>query len=161
MSRRAYIGLGANLGEPALQVQQALQHMQSLGSVIAVSPLYRSVPMGPSDQPDYCNAACVLDSALAPMALLESLLSIERACGRIRDGQRWGPRRLDLDLLHVEGFSCDVPGLTLPHPGIAQRNWVLWPLADIAPLLVVPGVGRIDTAAAAIGREGLAPWQHG
>lgn len=158
MRRRAYIGLGANLGSPARQLRAAIDGIAQLGDLLAVSPLYRSAPMGPADQPDYCNAACVLDTDLTPPQLLEALLRIERACGRVRDGQRWGPRRLDLDLLHVEGVLWSSDELTLPHPGIALRNWVLWPLLDVAPMLEIPALGAIRTLAESLGREGLSVW---
>lgn len=157
MSLRAHIGLGANLGDPAERVRWALGRVASLGVVLAQSPLYRSAPMGPSDQPDYCNAVCIVQTALEPQALMAGLLAIERETGRIRD-RKWGPRSLDLDLLHVEGFASAADSLRLPHPGIAQRNFVLVPWADIAADLQVPGVGRIGDAAAAIGSAGLAIW---
>ena len=114
--------------------------------------------MGPSDQPDYCNAVCIVESALAPQELMNGLLAIERETGRVRD-RKWGPRSLDLDLLHVEGVESCADSLRLPHPGIAQRNFVLVPWADIAADLQVPGVGRIGDAAALIGSDGLAVWQ--
>lgn len=156
----AYVGLGANLGDPRAQLQTALQAIAQLPDtrIVALSSLYRSAPMGPADQPEYCNAACRLETTLSPRALLEALIDIERAVGRIRGQERWGPRMLDLDLLHVEGVSLDEPGLHLPHPGIMRRNFVLVPLAEVAPNLSIPGLGRIDEAAAGIGRDGLAYW---
>lgn len=154
---RAYIGLGANLGDPPAQIRAALDHLAELGALQAISPFYRSAPMGPSDQPDYCNAVCCLDSALDPEALMAQLLAIERLMGRIRT-VKWGPRTIDLDLLHVEGECRNTASLQLPHPGIGARNFVLVPLADIASDLVIPGIGRVDAAAARIGRAGLAPW---
>jgi 2-amino-4-hydroxy-6-hydroxymethyldihydropteridine diphosphokinase len=159
--RRAHIGLGANLGEPARQLRSALDRIAGLGTIVAVSAFYRTAPMGPGDQPDYCNAVCTIDTVLEPAALLDGLLAIERAHGRVRDGRRWGPRTLDLDLLHVEGVSTDVPALRLPHPGIGDRNFVLVPWADVAPDLVVPGVGRIGDSAVRIGRNGLSRWDGG
>ncbi len=155
---RAYIGLGANLGAPAAQLRAAVAALAGCGEVVAQSPLYRTMPMGPP-QPEYCNAVCVLDTDLPPQDLMQRLLAIERAAGRVRDGSRWGARQLDLDLLHVEGVALDSEALRLPHPGIAQRNFVLVPLADVAPQLEVPGLGRIDALAAKAGREGLQPWQ--
>lgn len=154
---RAYIGLGANLGDPAAQLRWALTRLAQLGSVPSRSQLYRSAPMGPADQPDYCNAVCALDTALDPARLMEALLAIERETGRVRD-RKWGPRTLDLDLLHVEGVELQSEGLCLPHPGIAQRNFVLVPWAEIAPELVVPGVGGIAQAAIRIGGAGLSVW---
>jgi len=159
----AWIGLGANLGDPAAQLSAALAAIAALPQTrcIGVSRYYRSAPMGPADQPDYCNAVCAIETALEPEVLMQALLGIERDAGRIRDGSRWGPRRLDLDLLHVDGVACELPQLRLPHPGIAERNFVLVPLADIAPALNIPGVGCISELASAIGREGLGDWQAG
>ncbi|SFF30509.1 2-amino-4-hydroxy-6-hydroxymethyldihydropteridinediphosphokinase [Fontimonas thermophila] len=155
--RRAYIGLGANLGDPPAQLRAALAAISQLGRLVAVSPFYRSAPMGPAGQPDYCNAACALDTALDAAALMAALLSIERRMGRVRS-EKWGPRTIDLDLLHVEGEVRADADLTLPHPGIGVRNFVLVPLADIAPELWIPGIGGVADAAARIGRQGLAPW---
>lgn len=157
----AYIGLGANLGDPAAQVIAALKAISSTADVqmLAVSSLYRSAPMGPADQPEYCNAVCAVETELEPQELMQQLLEIERGAGRLRDGHRWGARRLDLDLLHVEGVQCDRPQLHLPHPGIAKRNFVLVPLAEIAAELEIPGVGRVAALSANIGREGLDLWQ--
>jgi 2-amino-4-hydroxy-6-hydroxymethyldihydropteridine diphosphokinase len=156
---RAWIGLGSNLSDPPAQIRAALAALAAHPRItlVAQSPLFRSAPLGPSDQPDYCNAACEVDTDLAPPALLEALLAIERAAGRVRDGRKWGPRVLDLDLLHVDGVAVAQPGLTLPHPEIARRNFVLAPLAQIAPDLDIPGVGRVADAARAIGSEGLEP----
>ncbi len=154
----AYIGLGANLGQPAEQVLQALAGLGSCSRVLAQSPLYRTAPLGEPGQPDYCNAACVIDTALTPRQLMDRLLDLERSAGRVRDGRRWAARRLDLDLLHYEGVTLDSPELRLPHPQIGLRNFVLTPLADVAPDLEIPGVGRVADAALALGRAGLQPW---
>jgi 2-amino-4-hydroxy-6-hydroxymethyldihydropteridine diphosphokinase len=154
----AYIGLGANLGDPPAQLRTALRGIEALGRIAAVSPFYRSAPMGPADQPDFCNAVCALDTVLDAPALMDALLAIERGMGRVRT-QKWGPRLIDLDLLHVDGVCCATEMLTLPHPGIAQRNFVLVPWADIAPQAVVPGLGRIDEMARAIDRADLRVWQ--
>lgn len=158
----AFIGLGSNLGDPPERVRAALAAIARIPGtrVLAKSSLYRSAPMGPADQPDYCNAVCQVQTRLAPRELLEALLGIERASGRQRGLDRWGPRRLDLDLLHVEGAILDQPGLRLPHPGLGQRNFVLIPLAEIAPALEIEGVGRIAEAAQRIGRDGLALWDE-
>lgn len=156
----AYVGLGANLGDPAAQLRAALDAMARLPDtrVVTTSRFYRSAPMGPPGQPDYCNAACQLDTALTPRALLDALIAIERAAGRVRGAERWGPRRLDLDLLHVEGVEMNEPGLHLPHPGIAKRNFVLVPLAELAPHLEIRGLGRIADRAREAGTAGLGPW---
>ncbi|TXH05058.1 MAG: 2-amino-4-hydroxy-6-hydroxymethyldihydropteridine diphosphokinase [Nevskiaceae bacterium] len=156
----AYIALGANLGRPDQQVRDALERLSQTEGIglQSCSPLYRSAPLGPADQPDYCNAVCAVETVLTPEALLAELLAQERLAGRVRNGDRWGPRLLDLDLLHVEGVKRETLWLKLPHPEIARRNFVLVPLADIAPALEIPGLGRVDELARDIGRDGLAPW---
>lgn len=157
---RVYLGLGANLGTPAAQVERALALIAALPetTLIARSPLYRSDPVGPAGQPDYCNAACMIDTTLEPLALLDAMQAIEVDAGRIRDGIRWAARLLDIDLLHIEGLSLSTPRLRLPHPHLQERNWVLVPLADFAPTLDIPGLGIVSDLAAAIGRAGLRPW---
>ncbi|MEQ1438644.1 2-amino-4-hydroxy-6-hydroxymethyldihydropteridine diphosphokinase [Fontimonas sp. SYSU GA230001] len=155
--KRAWIGLGANLGDPPAQLRTALDLIAGLGELQAVSPFYRSAPMGPADQPDYCNAVCRLATALAPAQLMQQLLAIERRMGRVRS-RKWGARTIDLDLLHVEGESCDTAELVLPHPGIAARNFVLVPLAELDPELVIPGLGRVVELSDRLGRADLAPW---
>lgn len=157
MSFRAHIGLGANLEAPARRLRWAFAQLSALGEVEATSALFRSAPMGPREQPDFCNAVCILRTALPPPALMDALLGIERAAGRVRE-QRWGPRTLDLDLLHVEGIELQTAELRLPHPGIAERNFVLVPWAQIAAELAVPGVGHVGALAARIGTAGLQPW---
>jgi 2-amino-4-hydroxy-6-hydroxymethyldihydropteridine diphosphokinase len=154
---RAHIGLGANLGDPLTQLRTALAALGTLGQIQAVSPFYRTPPMGPADQPDFCNAVAILRTALAPPALMQALLGIERAAGRVRD-IKWGPRVLDLDLLHVDGFELRTPDLTLPHPGIAQRSFVLKPWADIAPTECIPGVGCVGDLARALDATAIEPW---
>ncbi|MEQ8232075.1 MAG: 2-amino-4-hydroxy-6-hydroxymethyldihydropteridine diphosphokinase [Gammaproteobacteria bacterium] len=144
-TRRAYIGLGSNLDDPAAQVRHALRALDDLPGTrrVAASRLYRNPPMGPQDQPDYVNAVAALDTSLAAEALLSELQGLERAQGRVRGGQRWGPRRIDLDLLVYDTARIDRPGLAVPHPGIAERAFVLVPLAEIAPALDIPGHGPI------------------
>jgi 2-amino-4-hydroxy-6-hydroxymethyldihydropteridine diphosphokinase len=142
----AYIGIGANLGDPVAQVLLACARLaQDVPGtrLIARSRLYRNPPMGPQDQPDYVNAVARIDTQLAPRALLKELQRIEADCGRQRDGTRWGPRLLDLDLLLFGDESVDEPGLRVPHPGIAERDFVLFPLQEIAPRLVIPGHGPV------------------
>ncbi|MGH8539677.1 MAG: 2-amino-4-hydroxy-6-hydroxymethyldihydropteridine diphosphokinase [Stenotrophobium sp.] len=157
---KAYIGLGANLGDPAAQLRAALDALASSPDIrmLAQSRLYRSTAIGLPDQADYCNAACAVETALPPEALFERLLAIERAAGRVRDGRRWGPRVLDLDLLHYEGVTCDTQRLRLPHAEIARRNFVLTPLAEIAPGLVLPELGPVRELALKAGSAGLALW---
>lgn len=155
----AAIGLGANLGDPPAQIREALSALGALPDtrLTAQSRLYRSAPMGPP-QPDYCNAACLLETALPPEDLLAACHRVEAEAGRQRGRTRWVARELDIDLLVYGALVRDTPGLRLPHPGIGERNFVLLPLADIAPELDIPGLGRVEALAAACGREGLAVW---
>jgi 2-amino-4-hydroxy-6-hydroxymethyldihydropteridine diphosphokinase len=142
----AYVGLGSNLGDPQHQVRQALAALGRLPAtrVLAVSALYVTAPVGPQDQPDYVNAAARLETRLTPLELLAGLLAIEAAQGRHRDGTRWGPRTLDLDLLLHGDAELDLPGLRLPHPEIGRRAFVLIPLAEVAPMgLSIPGQGTL------------------
>jgi 2-amino-4-hydroxy-6-hydroxymethyldihydropteridine diphosphokinase len=139
------VGLGSNLDGPANQVETAFGLLEAIDrtTVVAKSSLYRSTPLGGIEQPDFVNAAALLRTELAPRALLEELQAIERARGRERGELQWGPRVLDLDLLVYDGIALDEPGLTVPHPGIAARNFVLLPLREIAPDFRIPGLGRV------------------
>ena len=156
----AYIGLGANLGQPARQVSAAINALTRVPDVILLvqSSLYRSTAIGLPDQADYCNAVCAVETGLNAEALFDALIAIEQAAGRVRDGRRWGPRVLDLDLLHYEGQTQSTARLTLPHPEIAKRNFVLVPLAEIAPDLEIVGVGHVGELANRLGRDGLSLW---
>ena len=146
MSSIAYIGLGSNLEEPVEQLQGAIEALNQNPEieVTAVSHFYRNPPMGPQDQPDYVNAAAEVKVDLGPYELLHVMQSIEDDHGRVRQGERWGPRTLDLDLLLYGEEFLDDPRLTVPHPGISKRPFVLKPLADISPDLVIPGLGSIE-----------------
>ncbi|MGR8919424.1 MAG: 2-amino-4-hydroxy-6-hydroxymethyldihydropteridine diphosphokinase [Gammaproteobacteria bacterium] len=161
MSRRvtAYVGLGSNLDEPAEQLRAALVALRQLPEtrLVAESALYGNPPMGPQDQPDYVNAVAALETGLDARALLAELQAIERARGRVRDGKRWGPRVLDLDLLLYGAEVIAVEGLTVPHPGIAERAFVLVPLAEIAPGLTLPTLGPLDALLAAVDRSSVVP----
>lgn len=154
----AYLGVGSNMDDPAGQVRRALAALAELPStrLIATSRSYSNPPMGPQDQPDYVNAAAGILTQLEPGELLEAMQSLESRLGRVRTpGDKWGPRIIDLDLL-VYGLRVEsTERLTLPHPGISERNFVLFPLRDIAPTLVVPGQGVIARLAAQTGNEGL------
>ncbi len=146
LSQVAYVGLGSNLADPQNQVRQALAALDRLAAtrLLAASALYVTAPVGPQDQPDFVNAVARLSTQLSPMELLAALLTIEAAQGRRRDGTRWGPRTLDLDLLLHGNVELDLPGLRLPHPEIYRRAFVLVPLADVAPLrLPIPGQGTL------------------
>jgi len=141
----AYIGLGSNLENPAGQIQSAHAAIAGLAGVeeLAFSSLYHSSPMGPQDQPDYVNAVMAVTTVLPAMDLLRNLQRIEHEHGRVRKGERWGARTLDLDLLVYGQQQIDLPELTVPHVGIAERAFVLYPLYEIAQELLVPGKGHI------------------
>ncbi|HYK25472.1 MAG TPA: 2-amino-4-hydroxy-6-hydroxymethyldihydropteridine diphosphokinase [Steroidobacteraceae bacterium] len=141
----AYIGIGSNLSEPRAQVLGAFDRIAAIEGVRLVvrSRLYGSSPLGPADQPDYVNAVAGVLTLLTPQALLSELHALERAAGRPAKRERWGPRILDLDLLVYGRERSSEGALTLPHPGILERAFVLYPLADVAPDLDVPGMGRV------------------
>jgi 2-amino-4-hydroxy-6-hydroxymethyldihydropteridine diphosphokinase len=153
----AYVALGSNLDDPRAQVERAFAALESLrGSrLVARSSLYRSAPFGPVAQPDFFNAVAGMLTTLEAREMLEELKSLEQGLGREHPVVRWGPRRIDLDLLVHGAASIDAPGLTLPHPGIAERPFVLVPLAEVAPDLEVPGLGRVRSLAARVGAAGL------
>ena len=141
----AYVGLGSNLAEPRRQVEQAIQKLSELPrtNLLARSKLYATEPWGNRDQPGFVNAVAVLDTQLNARELLDALLSIERQAGRERNGERWGPRILDLDILLYGAARIDEPALHVPHPRLQERAFVLVPLAEIAPLLYIPDAGRV------------------
>jgi 2-amino-4-hydroxy-6-hydroxymethyldihydropteridine diphosphokinase len=141
-----YVGLGSNLDGPVQQIEAAFELLQNIPetSFVARSYLYRSAPFGEVEQPDFVNAAAALLTQLAASDLLAEFQKIERKRGRKRGGPRWGPRTLDLDLLLYSDHVIEEPGLSVPHPGIAERNFVLLPLRDLAPDLIVPGLGRLS-----------------
>jgi 2-amino-4-hydroxy-6-hydroxymethyldihydropteridine diphosphokinase len=155
----AYVGIGSNLAEPRTQVLRAIDRLQGLDGFTLVlrSRLYGSRPLGSTDQPDYVNAVVGGLTDLEPHALLAELRALEQQFGRPRTRPRWGPRVLDLDLLALGRARCDDPQLSLPHPGIPQRNFVLYPLADVAPDLDVPGLGRVAVLKARVSRDGIWP----
>jgi 2-amino-4-hydroxy-6-hydroxymethyldihydropteridine diphosphokinase len=154
--RPAYVAIGSNLNQPRDQVAEAIAHLESLSRtrLEARSRLYTARPMGPQDQPDYVNAAVGLLTTRSPHEVLDALLEIERGMGRIR-AERWGPRVIDLDLVWMVGTGVDDPRLTLPHPGVSRRNFVLYPLSDIAPTLDIPGHGRVLDLKRGLGGDGL------
>ncbi|MCW8890152.1 MAG: 2-amino-4-hydroxy-6-hydroxymethyldihydropteridine diphosphokinase [Sedimenticola sp.] len=152
----AYIGLGSNLDNPVQHVQTALDELRQLpdSRLISCSSLYRSPPMGPADQPDYINAAAALETSLNPHRLLTELQSIEQQHGRKRE-RRWGARTLDLDLLVYGESQLSDEELTVPHPGLAERAFVLYPLQEIANTLMIPGLGAIQSLVAECPLNGL------
>ncbi len=157
VAQKAYIGLGSNLADPAKQIRSATQKIRRFDGVreFAFSSLYHSSPMGPQDQPDYINAVMSVNTSLSAIALLHCLQEIENVHGRIRTGQRWGARTLDLDLLIYGEQKIDQIELTVPHVGIAERAFVLYPLFEISPELVIPGLGSVSALIAQCPREGL------
>lgn len=149
-SWRALIGLGANLGDPRLQLAHAVQELAALPqtALAGVSRLYGSAPVGPQDQPDYLNAVAALDTTLTPHRLLKELQAIENGAGRVRE-RRWGPRTLDLDLLLYADDEIRTPELIVPHPEMVNRAFVLVPLLDIAPDCILPNGAKAANLPAA------------
>ena len=149
---RVYVGLGANLGDREATIRRALQLLDSDEDVrvVAVSTLRETEPVGLVDQPRFVNGAALLETELSPREVLDRLLRVERALGRTREGPRWGPRTIDLDLLVHDSAIVDEPGLRVPHPRLAERRFVLEPLAELDPELVVPGLGPVATLLASL-----------
>lgn len=152
----AYIALGANLGDPAATVNAAFAALTALpqSTLSARSALYRTAPVGIEDQPEFINAAARIETTLAPEALLDALLAIEQDFGRIR-ALRNGPRTLDLDVLLYDEQIIDTPRLTLPHPRLHLRAFVLYPLADVGPDLRIPGRGSLAAWLPAVANQGI------
>ena len=152
----AYVALGANLGDPVATVLAAFGGLANLNEsrVIHTSSLYRTAPVGNTEQPEFINAVAVLETTLAPEALLDALLEVEQRFGRIR-AEKNGPRTLDLDLLLYNDLELDLPRLTLPHPRLHLRAFVLLPLAEIAPNLPLPKRGTIAAWLPAVANQGI------
>lgn len=142
---RAFVALGSNLENPIAQVQAGARALGRLPDtrLLACSSLYRTAPVGYTDQPDFINAVCAIETGLAAADLLRFMLALEQSQGRVRE-LAGGPRTLDLDLLLHGDLERAEPGLVLPHPRLHERAFVLYPLAEIAPGLVVPGRGRVE-----------------
>ena len=157
--RPAYVAIGSNLKNPHDRVLEALERMGALPATRSVlrSRLYLTRPMGPQDQPQFVNAAAGLLTQLSARDLLTALLGIEQSMGRIRR-ERWGPRVIDLDLVWMVDSAVEEPGLSVPHPGVSRRNFVLYPLADIAPTMNIPGHGVVLDLKGAVGGDGISPW---
>ena len=154
---QAYIAIGSNLGNPFEKAQLAVNALTKLPQVTDVvsSPFYVSKPMGPQDQPDYVNAVVGLKTQLSPHELLKQTQAIELAFGRERKGERWGPRTLDLDILLYGDVCLDDPILTIPHYGMKEREFVLYPLAQIAPNLTLPDGSSIQNLLKMVDPNGL------
>jgi 2-amino-4-hydroxy-6-hydroxymethyldihydropteridine diphosphokinase len=142
---RAYVGVGANLGDREATMRLAIELLEGYGiEVVGISAFRETEPVGYLDQPRFLNAAVALETALSPRALLDRLLAVERELGRTREGPRYGPRTIDLDLLLYGDEIVDEPGLSVPHPRLAERRFALEPLAELDPTLVVPGAGPVS-----------------
>lgn len=149
---RAAIGLGSNLDDPAAQVRRALDalgHQVPQTRLVKASSLYVSRPQGPQDQPDFVNACALVETQLSAASLLTQLQRIEAQQGKVKR-RHWGERVIDLDLLLYGEAVIDLPHLKVPHPWMAQRDFVLRPLAEIAPEMPIPGVGTVLTALQAL-----------
>ena len=149
---RAYVGLGANLGDRGGALQRALDRLAEQPEIelVGVSAFRETEPVGFREQPLFLNAAAALETELQPRELLTRLLAVEQELGRTRRGPRYGPRTIDLDLLVYGDVVVDEPGLTVPHPRLVERRFALEPLAELDPLLVVPGRGPVTTLLAQV-----------
>lgn len=157
---QACIGLGANLGDAAGTLRRAIEVLDRRDGVAvrAASRLYRTPAWGREDQPDFINAVALLDTSLPPRALLDLLLAVEAEFGRHRvDGERWGPRTLDLDLLLYAEAVIDEPGLRVPHPHLHERAFALVPLLDVWPDARIPGYGAARDAVSVLGMSNIQP----
>ncbi|WP_421132678.1 2-amino-4-hydroxy-6-hydroxymethyldihydropteridine diphosphokinase [Alteromonas sp. A079] len=156
-NEHVYIGIGSNLGESQQQISLACEAMSALPNtrLLNTSSLYCSKPMGPQNQPDYINAVCLIETGLTPHELLTALQQIEQDNGRTRDGERWGARTLDLDILLYGSETIDTTDLTVPHCGMPEREFVLVPLFEIAPMMIMPDGKPISHWVANCSLDGL------
>jgi 2-amino-4-hydroxy-6-hydroxymethyldihydropteridine diphosphokinase len=145
----AYVGLGSNLGDRERLITDAA----ALIGVVRLSTVIETEPWGYGNQPLFLNAVAELETRLTPRQLLDHLLDVERRLGRERVGPRWGPRTIDLDLLLYGDETIDEPGLVVPHPQLAKRDFVLQPLAELVPSLKIPGIGTVQDALAGLSSE--------
>jgi 2-amino-4-hydroxy-6-hydroxymethyldihydropteridine diphosphokinase len=150
-----WIGLGSNQGQSEKLLNRALRAIDALETtrIIAVSPAYRTPPWGVTEQAEFLNAVAELQTKLTPAALLDALLAIEVALGRVRAGERWGPRTMDLDVLAIDQQTIDTRDLQVPHPRLHERAFVLVPLHDLAPGLLIPGRGLVADLLTTLGPE--------
>ena len=157
----ACVALGANIGEPLRQIEAGFSALAALPGtrLLARSSLYRSAPVGYADQPDFINAVAMIETALAPHALLDALLEIERAHGRVREFPN-APRTLDLDIVLYGDVVLQEPGLTIPHARMLERAFVMVPLTEIAPDILVPGRGKVSDLAARVDAASVAKLQR-
>lgn len=155
-----YIAIGSNLADPATQANNAIEALKGLpkSQFIQASALYSSAPMGPQDQPDYINAVVKLKTELSPIELLDLTQAIELKHGRVRKDERWGPRTLDLDILLYGNQTIQNERLTIPHYGMKERAFVLYPLAEIAPDLILPDGTELQHLLNTVDRGELSSW---
>jgi len=155
-----YIGLGSNLNGPVEQVQTALKSLNSLPQtrVIKQSQLYASKPQGPKDQPDFVNAVSLIETALAPLVLLDALQALEQEQGRVKK-RHWGERNIDLDILLFDNDVISTDRLTVPHQQMHNRDFVLLPLAEISAGLLIPNLGLVDDLIDQLEITYVKPWQ--
>jgi 2-amino-4-hydroxy-6-hydroxymethyldihydropteridine diphosphokinase len=158
-----YIGLGSNLADPQQQLHSALHAIAAVRAtrVVRHSRFYRTEPWGKSDQPEFINAVAEIETGLSARDLLDALLSIEQRAGRQRDKERWGPRILDIDILLYGQEIIDETSLHVPHPHMHDRAFVIVPLADIAPNLQIPGMGRIGDMLEHVDKSTCIPLESG
>lgn len=156
----AYIAIGSNLASPLEQVNAALQALGEIpqNKIVAVSSFYRTPPLGPQDQPDYLNAAVVLETALDAETLLDNTQRIELQQGRVRKAERWGPRTLDLDIMLFGHETINTERLTVPHYDMKNRGFMLWPLFEVAPDLIFPDGIPLRTILDNLNAERPARW---
>lgn len=156
-----YIAIGSNMAQPVEQALRAIEALKTLpkSQFICSSQLYSSTPMGPQDQPDYINAVAEIHTELTPLELLDCTQAIELEQGRVRKDERWGPRTLDLDLILYGNEVIDSERLTIPHYGMKVREFVLYPLAEIAPSLTLPDGSELSDLLNQVDKNGLDIWQ--
>jgi 2-amino-4-hydroxy-6-hydroxymethyldihydropteridine diphosphokinase len=156
----AYVALGSNLNDPDKQVRAGIEELAMIPDtrLSRSSSLYRSAPVGYRDQPDFTNAVARIETALTPRELLDALLAVEQRYGRVRDFPN-APRTLDLDIVLFGDSVVQEPGLTIPHPRMHERAFVLMPLAEIAPYVIVPGCGPVSELLARVNSSGLTKMQ--
>ncbi len=157
----AYIAVGSNLADPVSQAKLAIETLKNLpeSEFVKASALYSSTPMGPQNQPDYINAVVAIKTNLTPLQLLDCTQAIELEQGRVRKDERWGPRTLDLDIILYGNEVIDSERLTIPHYGMKEREFVLYPLAEIAPSLQLPDGTEVSLLLEQVDRNGLNIWQ--
>jgi 2-amino-4-hydroxy-6-hydroxymethyldihydropteridine diphosphokinase len=157
-----FIAIGSNLNDPVGQAQRGINALAEIPHtrVVSASQLYSSSPMGPQNQPDYINAVVEIDTELSPIELLDWTQKIELEQGRVRKDERWGPRTLDLDILLFDQRIINSERLTVPHYGMKVREFVLYPLAEIAPNLTLPDGTELADLLLQVDRNGLSIWQE-